>query len=103
MRSVADQDLSGIPELDTISRLVDPGEAQAIALAQVTNGLLLIDDKAGRRCAGHLGVQITGSLGVLIKLKNIKRIKTPLLDKLEKHGYRYSEELVWAVLDRVGE
>lgn len=105
LHSTPDLDLTKTPEWLSISQLIDPGEAQAIALAQSLCGLLLIDDKAGRRCAKYLGVPITGSLGVLIKLKQTQHIKAlkPLLNKLDGHGYRYSDELVRAVLDRVGE
>ena len=96
LHSVPDIDLTKTPEWFSISQLIDPGEAQAIALAQTLRGLLLIDDKAGRRCAKHLGIPLTGSLGVLIKLKQTRHIKAlkPLLKTLDDHGYRYSGELV---------
>ena len=91
-----DMDLQRSPELMTISALIDPGEAQAIALAQAQRGLLLIDDKAGRRCARHMGIPITGSLGVMLKLKQSGRVTAlkPLLERLNQHGYRYSSILL---------
>ncbi|WP_299729373.1 DUF3368 domain-containing protein [uncultured Endozoicomonas sp.] len=83
MTVTQDIDLHQSPELGTISALIDPGEAQAIAVAQMQQGLLLIDDKAGRRCAKSMGIPITGSLGVMLKLKQNGRVSAlrPLLEK----------------------
>ena len=46
--------------------VLDPGEREAIALAQQTPGsLLIIDDGAGRAEARRRGIRITGLLGVI--------------------------------------
>lgn len=46
---------------------LDAGEAEAIVLA-ATRGLILVcDEKLGRAAARSLGVQVTGSMGVLYK------------------------------------
>ncbi len=102
---IPDIDLGQSPELRTISSLIDPGEAQAIAAAQQHNGLLLIDDKAGRRCARHMNVPITGSLGVMLKLRQAHRVQAlkPLLDTLSQYGYRYSPRLIQQVLETANE
>jgi len=45
---------------------LDPGEQEAIALAQsVGASLVLLDEKKGRRAARDLGFVVTGTLGVL--------------------------------------
>lgn len=45
---------------------LDPGEREAIALAQsVGASLVLLDEKKGRRAARDLGFVVTGTLGVL--------------------------------------
>ncbi|MBI4875168.1 MAG: DUF3368 domain-containing protein [Acidobacteria bacterium] len=45
---------------------LDPGEREALALAQTLRAdLLLIDDQAGRREARRLHLSFTGTLGVL--------------------------------------
>jgi len=50
------------------SKLLDIGEASAIALAmQTENALLIVDDKCARQFALGLGIEITGTLGVLIQ------------------------------------
>jgi predicted nucleic acid-binding protein len=49
-----------------VSEALDPGEREAIALAQVVHAdLLLIDDSEGRSEARRLGLRVTGTLGVL--------------------------------------
>lgn len=49
---------------------LDEGEAHAIALAVETNApWLLIDERKGRRVARHLGLPITGALGIVAAAK----------------------------------
>jgi len=50
------------------SKLLEIGEASAIALAmQTENAMLIVDDKRARQFALGLGIEITGTLGVLIQ------------------------------------
>ena len=50
------------------SKLLDIGEASAIALAmQTENAFLIVDDKRARQFAIGGGIEITGTLGVLIQ------------------------------------
>jgi predicted nucleic acid-binding protein len=82
------------------------GEASAIALAlEMMNCLLIIDEQKGRKLAKHLGLTITGTLGVLVQAKRkgyISMIK-PLLDKMKQTDFRLSEQLVRETLKEVGE
>lgn len=75
---------------------LDPGEAEAIALAQELNSGLLIDEKKGRKIAQDMGLKITGIVGILITAKDlglIPQIK-PLLDDLQqKAGFYLSNPL----------
>ena len=100
-----DVELSKKAELQTVAELVDQGEAQAIAIAYQKKATLLIDDKAGRRCANQLAIPIIGSLGVLLRLKELGQIAAlkPLLEKLHKSGYWYHPALIQSVLNRSGE
>jgi predicted nucleic acid-binding protein len=89
-----------------LSTVLDPGEATSIALAaEHDNSLLIIDEVKGRKVAREMGVQITGTLGVLIAAKEkgyIKAVK-PIIKKMEKTNFRVSEALLQKVLERVHE
>jgi predicted nucleic acid-binding protein len=53
--------------LDDSLQVLDPGEREAILLAQETRAdLLLIDERHGRLEAGRRGIPTTGTLGVLL-------------------------------------
>jgi len=97
------RDLKAISEL---ARLVDPGEAEAIVLAEQENArFLLIDDAKGRRVARGRGVAVVGVAGMLLAAKSRGALAAvgPTLDELSRVGYRLSAQLVAAVLDKAGE
>ncbi len=55
---------------NTLENSLDRGEASAIALAlEQKNCTLLIDEQEGRKVAKSLGIQITGTLGVILLAK----------------------------------
>ena len=89
-----------------LSRLLDPGEAEAIVLAEQENArFLLIDDARERSVARRRGVAVVGVAGVLLAAKSRGTLAAvgPLLEELSRIGYRLSAELVAAVLERAGE
>ncbi len=56
--------------VNALLREVDPGEAEAIALAvEMGADLMLLDDRLARRVALRLGLRISGVLGVLVDAK----------------------------------
>ena len=73
------------------------GEVEVMILAQEHDGdhLVIIDDGAARKTAEFLGLNVTGTIGVLIKSKKEGHIKEvmPLIFELEKHGIYFSEAL----------
>jgi predicted nucleic acid-binding protein len=82
---------------------LDKGEASAIALAiEQLDCLLIIDDLKGRKFAQKLGINITGTLGIIIDAKisgYINSVK-PILDKIKKTDFRLSDELEKRALER---
>jgi predicted nucleic acid-binding protein len=76
------------------------GERAAITLAYRLGFRLLVDDKAARQYAALQGIHIIGTAGVLVEAKRkrlVRRVK-PLIEELQKGGYRLSDELVQRVL-----
>jgi predicted nucleic acid-binding protein len=95
---------------DTVSRLrleLDPGEAEAIAVAQQLRAdLLLIDERRGRAVASREGLPVVGLLGVLIvaKKKGLIRSLAELLSQLETTAdFRLASPLKARALREVGE
>ncbi len=80
---------------DPVLALLDPGEREAIALAQLTPGaLLIIDDGHGRSEARRRGIRITGLLGVIREaaLRGYLDFDAALL-KLKRTDFRLSPEV----------
>ncbi|NJL40519.1 MAG: DUF3368 domain-containing protein [Leptolyngbyaceae cyanobacterium SM1_4_3] len=101
-QSATDQEL-----VNTLRAELDPGEAEAIALAVELNAdRLLMDERLGRAAAMRAGLQVTGVLGILIAAKRnnlIQEVK-PLLDALiEQVGFWIDARLYAEVLQAVGE
>jgi predicted nucleic acid-binding protein len=85
---------------------LDQGEAEVIALG-IEQGarLLLLDELIGRKVAESLGLRITGSVGILIRAKQLGEISAvkPLLSQMLDTGFYLSRSFVEAVLRGVGE
>lgn len=89
-----------------LSLILDPGEAPAIALAyDYQNVLLIIDDLKARKEAVSLGFKITGTLGVLLKLKNEGLIISmkQKISQLIEIGFRISSLIIDEMLKDAGE
>lgn len=86
---------------------LDPGEAEAIALATALKAdLLLLDERKGRIVASRLGLKFIGLLGVLIEAKYkglIVKVKPIMDDLISKAGFWMSQQLYEHVLQVVGE
>jgi predicted nucleic acid-binding protein len=75
---------------------IDKGESSAIALALETPGsTIVLDDYKARKIADQLGLNVTGTIGVIIKakLKGIIPSIKPLLEKIKKTDFRLSAEI----------
>ena len=94
------------PLVTQLETTLDPGEAEAIALAvENKRNLLLIDERDGRQALA-LGVEITGTLGVLLRAKTTGQIAAiqPLIKQLiQDHNFRLHPSLVERILAEAGE
>lgn len=77
------------------------GEVEVMILAQeISSDLCIIDDFLARKYAKHLGLNVTGTLGVLIKAKEkgvLKEIK-PLINNLINNGIYIDNNLYETVI-----
>jgi uncharacterized protein len=82
------------------------GELEAMALYKRLHAdRLLVDDHRARRVAILNGIEVVGSLGVLVRAKEAGLVPAirPLLTAARTAGMRYSDELVDAALRSAGE
>ena len=94
-----------IPPKLPVCRL-DRGESAVLAVAiEGPDAQVVLDDLAARRCAQALGMQLQGTLGLILVAKSLGRVQEvrPILDSVRKAGLHVSERLVRAVLDQAGE
>ena len=101
-QTVKNQDL-----VVALTRDLDRGEAESIALAlELHADLLLLDEKDGRRVAQRLNLRVMGVLGVLLDGKSqgaILQIAPYLTALRQTAGFYLSDSLIAAVLDLAGE
>ena len=73
------------------------GEVEVMILAQEQQGehLVIIDDGPARKTAEYLGLNLTGTIGVLIKAKMNGHIDAvmPVIKEMERHGIYMSNDL----------
>ena len=97
---------TNIPLKQTLTQLVDAGEASAIALGfELPGSILVLDDLKARKIAKSLNLKITGSLGILVKLKQqgyIKELKQ-VLKQVQQTDFRISENIIKKILSIAGE
>ncbi len=79
------------------------GESAVLALALTDPAsAAVLDDAQGRRCARALGVQVVGTLGVVVSAVRRRQLPaaSPLLREMIAAGFRVDEQLVADVLLR---
>jgi len=101
IESVKDQQKQALLEMQ-----VDKGEASAIALAlEIPGSTVILDDYKARKIAERLNLNITGTLGVIVKAKVLGLIPSikPFLSKIKKTNFRLSKEIEILALKEAGE
>lgn len=87
--------------------ILDPGESEAILLAEHIGGrFLLMDERRGRQVAKSRGLKVVGIAGVVLlaaKQKGLLDAVAPELEALCRAGYRLSAQLIVEVLRLAGE
>lgn len=89
-----------------LKRLLDPGEAEAILLAEkIACRFPLIDERRGRVIARRRGIPVVGTGGFLITAKREGAIEsvTAELEHLTENGYRLAPMLVKKIRQSAGE
>lgn len=82
------------------------GEREVLALAiNRADTLIVVDDKLARRAAASLGIDHTGTLGVLLRAKGrgLLPAMAPVLARLTALGFRLDDKTRLAVLKIAGE
>jgi len=85
---------------------LDLGEAETIILAHELNAdWVLMDEKKGRRKLAQLGMPKIGTVGILLKAKQVGLLSVvhPELEKLRQRGFSISQTVIDAVLKQAGE
>ncbi len=76
----------------------------ALALEQHAH-LVLLDELTGRKVAESLQLSVLGSVGILIRAKQMNLIPAvrPLLEKMVRRGVRYSQRFITSILRQIWE
>ena len=82
------------------------GEVEVMILAGELNAdLMIIDDNTAKKTAKYLGMNVTGTLGILLRAKREKHIDAvgPVLAAIRANGMYITDEIAAYVLKEAGE
>ncbi|MDY2840912.1 MAG: DUF3368 domain-containing protein [Treponema sp.] len=83
------------------------GEVEVMILAQEEPkaDLVILDDNSAKKTAKFLELSVTGTLGVLVKAKQLNYIEKvkPLMDALIANGFFVTQNVYSMVLEQTGE
>ena len=92
--------------IDPTLPLLDAGEAAALSLAQTIGArLILLDERKARRIAARIGLQVAGTLAVLLRAKQQGLIAAirPYITQMQSQGRRLHPDLITHLLEEAGE
>jgi uncharacterized protein len=99
-------EVAGTPlAVEKVTRSLDPGERDAIAVAYEMKLPLLMDDRLGRQVARRLSIPVTGVVGVVLSAKQdglLPSVREPL-EQARAQGYWFSDELIAYAVHLAGE
>jgi predicted nucleic acid-binding protein len=84
---------------------LDEGEAAAIAQAEFTESILLLDEWKGFKRATNMGLEVMRTGNLLVKLKEARSVPEikPYLQKLKASGFHMDEKVWQQLLTDAGE
>ena len=92
--------------VDVLLDELDRGEAETIVLARELGAdWVLMDEKKGRRKVTELGLAKIGTVGILLKAKQLGHLPyiRPEVEQLRRQGFSLSQRVVDAVLQQAEE
>jgi len=92
--------------VDVLLDELDAGEAETIILARELGAdWVLMDERRGRRKLDQLGLPKIGTLGILLKAKQLGFLPQirPDIERLRRRGFSLSQAVVEAALTQAGE
>lgn len=87
-------------------RDLDKGEAEVIVLAnELKADLVIIDERLGREFSEYFNLRVTGTIGVLLKAKELGFIKAikPLIDQMIDNRIWLNKKLIDKILNIANE
>lgn len=100
------QSVANLALIAALKTQLDPGEAEAIALAiELGDVFLIIDERNARRIAQQMGLKVIGTLGMFLRAKEkgvISEVK-PVIMSLESVNFRIAPALIQKALILAGE
>lgn len=100
------KEISNSSQYLELAEILGKGEASSITLAlEAKDSILIIDEKKGRKMAQKLGIDIIGSLGILVKAKEKGIIKSvgQILGKIDGTNFRISENIKQKIIKEASE
>lgn len=92
--------------VSALSEFFGRGEAEAIILAsEISAKALIMDDHKARITSNSMNLHVTGTIGILLELKDaglIPGIK-PFIDKAVEYGFRINPSLYNKILQKAAE
>jgi len=92
--------------VDALSEFIGDGESEAIILAsELFADAIVLDDNKARNIAHSMNLNVIGTIGILLALKekNIIKEVRPYLDKAVSYGFRISPVLFAKILQKADE